>query len=38
MSQGKINQDFPELTNNQILACPQYAVAKGKNTKIVVAA
>jgi hypothetical protein len=38
MSHEEIMQDFPELTNDQILACLQYAAAKGKNTKIVVAA
>jgi len=38
MSHEEIIEDFPELTNEQILACLQYAAAKGQNTKIVVAA
>jgi uncharacterized protein (DUF433 family) len=38
MSHEEIIEDFPELTNEQILACLQYAADKGKNTKIVVAA
>ena len=38
MSHEEIIEDFPELTNEQILACLQYAAAKGQNTKIVIAA
>jgi uncharacterized protein (DUF433 family) len=38
MSHEEIIEDFPELTNDQILVCLQYAAAKGQNTKIVIAA
>ena len=38
MSHEEIIEDFPGLTNEQILACLQYAAAKGQNIKIVVAA
>ncbi len=38
MSHEEIIEDFPELTNEQILACLQYAAAKGQNTKIVIVA
>ena len=38
MSHEEIIEDFPELTNQQILACLQYAADKGNKTKIVVAA
>lgn len=38
MSNEEIIEDFPELNNDQILACLQYAAARGNNTKIVVAA
>ena len=30
MSHEEIIEDFPELTNEQILACLQYAAAKGQ--------
>ena len=38
MSHEEIIEDFPELTNDQILACLQYAADKGNRIKIVVAA
>ena len=38
MSHEEIIEDFPELTNQQILVCLQYAADKGNKTKIVVAA
>ena len=33
----EIIEDFPELTNEQILACLHYAANKGNNTRILAA-
>ena len=37
MSFEEIIEDFPELTNEQILACLHYAANKGNNTRILAA-